>query len=162
MIDESIFLLTFVSALGCGVIGGVFFAFSTFVMKALAQLAPPHGITAMQSINIAVINPSFMLAFLGTGALCLVLAVWSVFRWQESSSRYLLAGSLLYLIGTILVTMVCNVPQNNTLAVIDPTSAEGASLWNNYLRSWTAWNHVRAVAAIAAAASFTFALWQRS
>jgi uncharacterized membrane protein len=122
MIDKWIFLLTFVSALGCGVIGGVFFAFSTFVMKALAQLPAPQGIAAMQSINIAVINPIFMLAFLGTGTFCLALAVWSFFRWQESTARFVLAGSLLYLIGTILVTMICNVPQNNALAVADPTT----------------------------------------
>jgi uncharacterized membrane protein len=31
MIDRAIFALTFVSALGSGLIGGVFFAFSAFV-----------------------------------------------------------------------------------------------------------------------------------
>jgi len=46
-----IFILTLVSALGCGLIAGVFFAFSAFVMKALARLPPAQGIAAMQSIN---------------------------------------------------------------------------------------------------------------
>jgi uncharacterized membrane protein len=60
------FILTLLSALGSGLIAGVFFAFSTFVMRALGRLPPHEGIAAMQSINIVVINPWFMTAFLGT------------------------------------------------------------------------------------------------
>jgi uncharacterized membrane protein len=37
-------------------------------MSALARLQPSQGIAAMQSINITVINPWFMAAFLGTAA----------------------------------------------------------------------------------------------
>ena len=59
MIDRLNFVLTFVSALGSGLIAGFFFAFSIVVMKALAQQPPPQGIAAMQSINIAVLNPVF-------------------------------------------------------------------------------------------------------
>jgi uncharacterized membrane protein len=158
MIDNSMFVLTFVSALGCGLIAGVFFAFSGFVMKALAQLPPSQGIAAMQSINIAVINPIFMMAFLGTAAACLVLTIMSFFRWHKPGAVYQLAGSLFYLIGTILVTMVFNVPRNDALAALEPTSAEGDSLWTSYLSGWTAWNHVRTIAALAAAALFSVAL----
>lgn len=158
MLDNVIFGLTFLSALGCGLIGGAFFAFSTFVMRALARLAAPQGIAAMQSINIVVINPLFMTAFLGTGVACLVLAVSSFFRWHKPGAAYLLAGSLLYLVGTILVTIVFNVPRNDALAVVDPASAEGASLWTSYVSRWTLWNHVRTVAALAAAASFIVGL----
>lgn len=161
MIDKLILGLTFLSALGCGLIGGVFFAFSTFVMKALARLPAAAGIAAMQSINIVVINPIFMTAMIGTGVTCLVLAVLSFFSWQRPGVGYLLAGSLLYLVGTIMVTMVFNVPRNDALAATEPTSVEGASLWSNYITTWTAWNHVRTVAALAAAASFTIALCQR-
>jgi uncharacterized membrane protein len=158
LVDELRFLLTLVSALGCGLIAGVFFAFSTFVMTALARLPPAQGIAAMQSINVAVINPWFMTAFLGTGAGCLALAVSSLLTWHKPGAVYLLVGSLLYLVGTLLVTMVCNVPRNDALAAVDPASAEGARLWASYVTSWTAWNHVRTVAALAAAASLTMAL----
>ncbi len=51
MIDNLLFALTFVSALGCGLMAGVFFAFSAFVMHALARLPPAQGIAAMQSIG---------------------------------------------------------------------------------------------------------------
>jgi uncharacterized membrane protein len=68
MTDGFLFGLTLFAALGCGLVAGVFFAFSTFVMKALARLPAPQGIAAMQSINVIVINPWFMTAFLGTAA----------------------------------------------------------------------------------------------
>ena len=52
--------------LGAGTIGGVFFGFSTFVMKALAQLSEAQGIAAMQRINVVVLNPLFLGVFVGT------------------------------------------------------------------------------------------------
>jgi uncharacterized membrane protein len=64
----------------------------------------------------------------------------------------------LYLVGTFLVTMVGNVPLNDALAIADSNSAEGATLWAKYLTNWTFWNHVRTVAAIAAATLFAIAL----
>lgn len=161
MVDKLNFVLTFVSALGSGLIAGFFLAFSIVVMKSLAQQPPPQGIAAMQSINIVVINPMFMSAFFGTAAACLMLTVSTFFRWQRPGTAYLLTGSLLYLVGTILVTILFNVPRNNALAAVDSTSPEGANVWANYLSSWTAWNHVRTIAALAAAVLFTIALCQR-
>jgi uncharacterized membrane protein len=158
MIDKLLFSLTLASALGCGLIGGVFFAFSSFVMKSLGRLPPAQGIAAMQSINIVVINPWFMVPFLGTAAACVFLAVSALRAWHSPGAAYLLAGSLLYLFGTLLVTIVFHIPRNNALAVVDPASADGAKLWAGYLSSWTAWNHVRAAAALAAAAALMLAL----
>ena len=158
MIDDLLFALTFVSALGCGLVAGILYAFSTSVMKALARLPAAQGIAAMQSINITVINPLFMGAFFGTAAACVLVVVFSLSRWNEAGAVYLLSGGLAYLIGTILVTMVFNVPRNNALAAVDPASANGARLWVSYVTSWTAWNHVRTAGALAAAASLTIAL----
>lgn len=158
MIDDVLFILTLLSAVGCGLIAGVFFAFSVFVMKALARLPPAQGIAAMQSINVAVINPWFMVVFFGTAAACALLAVSCLFMWHTPGVVYLLVGSLLYLVGTILVTIVFNVPRNDALAAVDPATADGASLWAGYVTSWTAWNHVRAAAALAAATSLTVTL----
>lgn len=98
--------------------------------------------------------------FFGTAVCCLALAITSFVRWQKTGAGYLLAGSLLYLIGTIIVTIACNVPLNEALAGVDPSSADAGPVWSNYLKIWTAWNHVRTVAALAAAASFTVALCQ--
>jgi uncharacterized membrane protein len=150
--------LKLVSALGCGLIAGVFFAFSSFVMSALGRLQPSQGMAAMQSINIMVINPWFMTVFLGTTASCAFLAIASLFKWGQPGASYLLLGSLLYLVGTFLVTIVGNVPLNDALAIANPDSPEGASLWSKYLRNWTLWNHLRTATALAAAALFTIAL----
>jgi uncharacterized membrane protein len=156
-IINHLFTLKLVATLGCGLIAGVFFAFSTFVMNALTQQLPTQGIAAMQSINITVINPWFMTVFLGTAAVCLFLMVSSLLKWHQPDTIYLFVGSLLYLVGTIGVTMAFNVPLNDALAKVDPSSSDGANLWTKYLRDWTMWNHLRTVAALVAAALFAIA-----
>jgi uncharacterized membrane protein len=158
MFARYLFSLTFTAAIGCGLIAGVFFAFSTFVMPALARIQPSQGIAVFQSINVTVYNPWFMGTFMGTAVACILLTVSSLLKWQQPGAAYLLVGSLLYLVGTVLVTIAFNVPLNDALAIVDPGSADGASLWSSFLPNWTNWNHVRTVAALAAAASFTLAL----
>ncbi|MEO1391215.1 MAG: anthrone oxygenase family protein, partial [Cyanobacteria bacterium J06634_6] len=87
-----------------------------------------------------------------------LLAIAALRNWEQPGAIYLLAGSLLYLIGTIGVTGLGNVPLNDALAIMRPTSTEGAQLWSRYLTDWTLWNHVRTAAAFLAAAMFTFSL----
>ncbi len=157
-LDRLFFALKLCSAVGCGLVAGIFFAFSTFVMNALARLPAAQGAAAMQAINVTAINPLFMTALFGAGAACLALAGCALFNWRQAGSAYLLSGSLLYLVGVILVTIIFNVPLNNELARAAPASTEGAQLWANYLADWTRWNHVRTVAALAAAALLTLAL----
>ncbi len=158
MSNEILLTLTLITALGCGLVAGILYAFSTSVMKGLDRLPAAQGIAAVQSINIAVINPLFMGAFFGTAAACVLVVVFSLLKWNEAGTVYLLSGGLIYLIGTILVTMAFNVPRNNALAAADPQSTGGARLWAGYVTSWTAWNHVRTAAALAGAVSRTFAL----
>ena len=151
--------VTLTTALAAGLIAGVFFAFSTVVIRALGRLPPPQGIRAMQAINLTVINPWFMAAFLGAAALSLGLAAASLWTWDEAGAPWRLAGSLLYLAGTFLETIGVHVPRNDALAAADPESPTGAEVWVRYLREWTAWNHVRTVAALAAAGALTVGLW---
>jgi uncharacterized membrane protein len=156
--DELMFGLTLAAALGAGLVAGIFFAFSAFIMTALGRLAPEVGISAMQCINVAVLNPVFFFVFFGTAVAALILAIAAIAGWSPSQSLYLLAGALLYLAGTIFVTMAFNVPLNNRLAATGAKSTEGASVWKTYLSAWTAWNHVRTIAALAACALFILAL----
>lgn len=150
---------TLVAALGCGLIAGVFFAFSVFIMRALAVLPPPQGIAAMQSINIVVIHPMFLGVFLGTAIVCAGLAISSLLEWSRPGSGWMLAGAVLYIVGTLTVTMVCNVPRNNLLAALDPASTQAAQVWAEYVRSWTAWNTVRTIASLLASTALVVALW---
>ena len=158
MISSAIFTLTFAAAIGSGLVAGIFFAFSTFVMAALGRIPPEQGISAMQSINITVLNPIFFLAFLGTAVLCLALVVAAWFNWQQPGSALILGASALYLVGCFGVTMFANVPLNDALAAAQPGTTDAAALWARYLDVWTAWNHVRTAAPVAAAILFTIAL----
>lgn len=103
--NHSLFLLKFIAVLGSGLIAGVFFAFSTFVMPALAKLEAAQGIAAMQSINIKAINPWFMTALFGTAVVCLFLVIFSLLKFHHPTSIYLIVSSLLYLVGTVGVTI---------------------------------------------------------
>lgn len=148
MMADILPVLTLVAALGSGLVAGIFFAFSTFVMKALARIPAAQGIAAMQSINVTVINPWFMAVFLGTAVACLLIVVYALLHWGEAGAGYLLGGGLAYIVGTFLVTMVFNVPRNNALAAVDPARDSSARLWSDYVISWTGWNHARTVAAL--------------
>jgi uncharacterized membrane protein len=152
--------LPLVAALGCGLMAGIFFAFSAFVMTALGRLPSAAGIAAMRSINVAIMNPLFLVVFFGPAALSRVAAVAAIVAWPVPAALYLFAGGVLYLLGGLVVTMQRNVPLNQALAAADPASDEGALLWYRYLSVWTAWNHVRTVAALAATAAFIMALRQ--
>src|SRR5690349_185217 len=103
MVNDWLFVLTLVTTLGCGLIAGVFFAFSAFVMKALGHLPSSEGIAAMQSINVAVINPWFMVVFLGTALTNAILLISALLQWQAPDAIFLLAGGLFYLVGSFLV-----------------------------------------------------------
>ena len=99
-----------------------------------------------------------MAALFGTALACGALAVWALLAWDERFAPYLLVGGALYLVGTILLTITYHVPRNNELARVEPRSAGAESYWPRYLSGWTAWNHVRAAAALAAATALTIAL----
>jgi uncharacterized membrane protein len=157
MLDRSLTTLTTLAAVGCGIVGGVFFAFSVFVMKALGRLPPAKGIAAMQSINTAAPTPWFMAALFGTGLACVALAGSALFRMDEPDAVYHLVGGVLYLVAIVL-TIVYHVPRNDALALVDPDSVDAASHWDHYLSAWTAWNHVRTISSIAAAGALTIAL----
>ena len=161
MSDDVVAILILVAIVGSGVVGGIFFAFSTFVMQALKQIPDLSGMLAMQRINVTVINPLFMLVFLVTPAICLVLGVNAVINLEESGSEYVLAGSIIHIVGSLLVTIIFNVPRNNVLAKVDADSDEGVRQWGVYVSQWTRWNHVRTTAAIAAAVLLGLGLhWQ--
>jgi uncharacterized membrane protein len=155
---EILYAATLVSALGCGLVAGVFFAFSTFVISALRRLPPAHGIAAMQSINELAVTPAFMTLQFGTAAACLGLVAWAAISFGERSAALVLAGGALYIVGTIGVTIACSVPLNYRLAKIHPQGADSAGRWDEYVAKWTAWNHVRAAASLAAAATLVVAL----
>ena len=158
MLSGWLYVLTIVAALGSGLTAGALYAFSAFVMRALVRLPAFQGIAAMQVINVEAPKPPFMAAFVGTAVLDAVLVVMAVVRWGEPYAPYVLLGAAVYLVGVIGLTAGYHVPRNNALAAVEPTDAVAADLWSAYARRWTAWNHVRVAAALAASALFTIAV----
>ena len=156
--DQVFILLIILCALGSGAIGGVFFAFSNFVMPALARIAPAEGIHAMQAINVTVLNRLFLGTFMGTGLLSLVVIVGALLSWNGASSLCALLGSAAYVLGSIVVTMRGNVPLNNALMRITQADALGEATWRSYLTDWTKWNTVRTIACFVAMVLFILAL----
>jgi uncharacterized membrane protein len=156
------FILTFAAALGSGLVGGAFYAFSTFVMRALGTLPARDGLAAMQAINIAAVTPGFMLGFIGTALLTALALVTALLRWDGAASLAVVVGATLYLVGTFGLTIARNVPLNNALAPLDPVAPASAATWTAYLATWTAWNHARTVTALAATLAFTIALIVRA
>jgi uncharacterized membrane protein len=150
--------LLLLECIGAATVGGVFFAFSTFVMKALAQLPASQGTAAMQRINVVVLNPLFLGVFAGTALLAAGCVVAAFVPWGGPQSLLLLAAGVSYAAGSFGVTAVFNVPRNERLARMESTSAEAAAYWPVYVREWLLWNHVRTVASLVAAACAACAL----
>jgi uncharacterized membrane protein len=150
---DALLVLTFVTALGAAVAGGVFFAFSNFVMRALGRIPAAEGIRAMQEINVTVINAWFMTALFGTGVACLAVIVVTLAEWESSYGPYLVAAGAVYVVGTVVVTMALNVPRNEALARVEPGGGEGDAVWGRYLVEWTRWNSVRTFASLATTAA---------
>lgn len=156
--DYFVCAATFLAALGSGLMAGNFFAFSAFLLKAVGRLSPERGIVAMQAITAAIRSPVFLLVFFGMAILTALLGILAPFRWSEPDAVWLLLGALLYLSGAFGVTLLRNVPLNNQLAVTRADTPEGAKFWQHFQSSWSLWNHVRWVTALAAAAAFIMAM----
>ncbi|MFB9906962.1 anthrone oxygenase family protein [Allokutzneria oryzae] len=123
-----------------GLLGGVYFAFSTSVMPGLRRLPAAQGIAAMRAANAAILNPAFMLVFFGAPLGGIALAI-------LAPSPLVITAAVLHVVPSLLLTMLVNVPMNNAL---DAADADDEQVWNHYLTKWTLWNTVRAVACAAA------------
>jgi uncharacterized membrane protein len=148
--------LTLVAAIGSGLAGGVFFAFSTFVMDGLGRLPDREGLAAMQEINKAAPTPAFMILWLGTAVLCVAIGISAVRRWGEQPAVWLLVGAGLYL-AMMILSFAYHIPHNDALALLDPSAPASAQKWRSYHTSWTALNHLRTLACAASSVAFAVA-----
>lgn len=142
-----------VTTVGVGLVAGVFFAFSAFVVTGLDRATEHQAAAAMRGINETAVTPVFMLALMGTAVLCIALAVVAVTQFDHTRAQLAVAGAALYLIGPLGTTIAANVPLNDRLAHGDVT-------WSDYLGPWLAFNHVRALTGLAALAVLVLALIQ--
>jgi len=148
--SSTLAILAVGAVVGSGLMGGLLFAFSNFAMRALRALPPESAAAAMREVNVKILNPLFVLLFVGTAVLCVALTWLVVGGAAGPAGPWLAAGSVAYLAGPVVVTMAFNVPLNDRLAV-GPIAA-GAAFWPAYAQSWTRWNHLRTLLAVVAAA----------
>jgi uncharacterized membrane protein len=143
------------TTVGSGLLAGVFFAFSGFVMSGLRRLPPAEGTAAMRSINVTAQQPPLMIALFGVSALCFVVAGRSVATWSRPGAGWLLAGSILTVAGALGVTAAVNVPLNNRLEA-------GTVTWSKFLAGWDPANHARTVLCLAGCAALLLGAIRRS
>jgi uncharacterized membrane protein len=134
-------LVIAIAILGAGLVTGLLFAFSNFVLQSLGDLPDDEGMYAMQRINERIINPLFLLLFLGTPVLCTAIAVSMLYTLGDSGALLKLAGAIFYMAGPFSITVLFNVPLNNRLAAADLSDA--GEVWPSYQAQWQRWNHRR-------------------
>ncbi len=136
------------SAVGTALMAGLFFAYSCSVNPGLHSLSDSSYLEAMQAINRAILNPTFLLCFLGT-------AVWLPFscvlnRHHPGRMAWLLAASICYGVGVLGVTLAGNVPLNEALASFDLRTANPEQLAHQRLLFEVPWNQFHTIRTIAA------------
>ena len=141
---------------GAGVVTGLLFAFSNFVMGALADLPNEKGMYAMQRINEDILNPVFFVFFFGTPILCLLIIALTAFESAADGRPLLIAGAICYLAGPFGITVLFNVPLNNELTQAGPDEANDA--WPSYIERWQRWNHIRTYFGVVSIALLSFGI----
>lgn len=150
-------LLAF-SVIASSLVSGVFLAFSEFVMRSLHKAERPAGIEAMQIINREVFKTMFMMLLVGMAVVSVALIGLGWFSWQGAASYWMIAGGVVYLLITFVVTLVGNVPLNNRLDSLNHADPQAATFWTeNFYKPWTYFNHIRTLGAGIAACCFLFA-----
>ncbi|QGX99097.1 DUF1772 domain-containing protein [Roseovarius faecimaris] len=152
-----VFMLLQLSILAYAIVGGVFLAFSDFIMRSLAHTGGVGGVDAMQVINREVFRWVFMALFLGMAVVSVFILVYGAMHLTGVSGKLIMLGALLYLVGCFAVTAVFNVPMNEALADMDLSADATRDYWiGTYLPRWTMWNTVRTLACALAAATMLF------
>jgi uncharacterized membrane protein len=149
LVFESIVLV--VAGTLTALVAGLFFGFEVAVNGGLHRLKDPEYVGAMQSINVAILNPIFMLSFFGP----VILLPLASFLYRDSSVALglLVGASLLYIIGTFGLTIAGNVPLNERLASVDATSSSDAEMSQARVQFEGRWNRLHSVRTLASSAA---------
>ncbi|MEO0981740.1 MAG: anthrone oxygenase family protein [Pseudomonadota bacterium] len=145
--DWTLYVCLFL-ALWSAVIGGVFSAFSEFVMSGLQRAAPVGGIESMQHINRTVLKTQFVAGILLIGPMSIAIALYALTSLHGTAKVALILAPAVYVPTVFLMTMFGNVPMNNQLERLDPRSADAEAYWRRYGREWTRLNHVRTLGGV--------------
>ena len=148
MFDSMMTMSLTIAAIGAGLMAGVYFAFSGFIMRAFDQLGTAKATEAMNAINEVILHSWFMILFFGTTPLYAMLSVYAVFDTSLEGRWLLFATGLIYVSGMFLCTVFFNVPLNNRLAESSNDESTKPDIWTLYFKQWTRWNHLRSVCSL--------------
>ena len=130
-------------ALWSAVIGGVFSAFSEFIMSALLRLDASAGIGSMQQINRTVIRTQFVAGIILIAPLSIAFAIYGWTMLDGTARLMLILAPIIYVPSVFLMTIFGNVPMNNMLEKLDRDTQASEPYWRHYGRVWTRLNHFR-------------------
>lgn len=153
----SIFILG-LTTLACGLIAGLFYSYSCSVNPGLKALNDFGYLSAMQSINRAILNPVFFFSFMGT---LILLPISTYLSYSPSlSPRFwlLLSATLLYVVAVFGVTMFGNVPLNDALDKFNLSTATADELAAQRALFEAKWNMLHAIRTWASVLSFILAI----
>ena len=144
-----------------GLMAGLFYAYSCSVMLGLRQTDDRTFITAMQRINVAILNGWFAIIFGGSVVLMTLAAALHLPRDARPVLPWIVAALVLYLVA-LVITFTVNVRLNNELAAAgDPDRiADLAAVRERFEARWIRWNVARTVASTASFACLAWALVQ--
>jgi uncharacterized membrane protein len=148
MSSTIVIALLWTAALSSGLIAGVYFSFSGFIMRAFGKIEPAQSIAAMNSINETILRSLFMPLFFGSSLISVLLIIVALVQWGEAGTILILIAGAVYFVGMFACTVLFNVPLNNSLARLDPNSSNAHQVWSRYLKTWTNWNHLRTVSSL--------------
>ena len=127
-----------------GLMAGIYFAFSVFVMQSLAQLPAHEGTRAMNAINDVIVKTAFLPLFFISSIAHLGLVI-LVLATEVEHAVLLGSAGAVYVLGMFFTTLVGNVPLNNRLAEYTEASEKQTDVWNDYLQRWVRLNHIRTI-----------------
>ena len=144
-----------------GLSAGLFYAWSVSVIPGTQKIDDPTYLNTMQSINRAILNPAFFLVFFGSMAFQ-VIAVIITFDSGSTVFWLLLASSIFYLVGTIGMTGLGNVPLNNQLDGLNLAEIQHHELFEfrrYYESNWNRLHSIRTMCAVIAFLLSTLAVF---
>ncbi|MEP4052986.1 MAG: anthrone oxygenase family protein [Litorimonas sp.] len=144
-------------ALWSAVIGGVFSAFSEFIMSGLKRTAPAGGIEAMQHINRTVIKTQFVAGILSIALFSVLFALYGAIVFDGAARVTLILAPIIYQPTVFFMTVFGNVPMNNKLERLDHTTSEAEAYWVKYCSDWSRLNHIRTLGSILTAGLYIIA-----
>ncbi|MFF5249790.1 DUF1772 domain-containing protein [Streptosporangium sp. NPDC000095] len=147
------------AAITMGLMAGLFYAYTCSVMPGLARTDDRTFVSAMQRINVAILNGWFAACFGGTLVLTVLAAALHLSQDARPVLPWIVAALVLYVV-TLAVTMGINVPLNNALdAAGDPDRVTDlAAVRTRFEAAWVRWNLVRTLTCVAAFGCLAWAL----